>query len=74
MKTLAKIQAEIPTLSRADFWKLVNWFDEERNRRWDQEMEADAKSGKLDRLWKKVRHESADGETRPLEELFDEPL
>ena len=73
MKTLVKIRAEIPTLSRADFWKLVEWFDAERNRRWDQEMEADAKSGKLDRLWKKVRQEVAEGTTRLLEELLDEP-
>ncbi|MDB6037453.1 MAG: hypothetical protein JWM99_1294 [Verrucomicrobiales bacterium] len=71
VKTLAEIQAEISTFSRDEFWKLAEWFDAERNRRWDQEMAADAKSGKLVRLAQQARQEFAEGKTRPLEELLE---
>ena len=37
---------------------------------WDRQMEADAKAGRLDFLWKDAKQEIAAGKTRPLDELL----
>lgn len=37
---------------------------------WDRQMEADAKAGRLDFLWKEAKQEIAEGKTRPLDELL----
>ena len=37
---------------------------------WDRQMEADAKAGRLDFLWKEAKGEIAEGKTRPLDELL----
>lgn len=39
---------------------------------WDRQIEADAKAGKLDFLWKEAEHEIAQGSLRPLDELLGE--
>jgi hypothetical protein len=36
---------------------------------WDRRMEADAKAGRLDFLWKEAQPEIAEGKTRPLDEI-----
>lgn len=50
MSSVFEIQQAIAQLTRDQFVELERWFDEERNRRWDEEIESDSKSGALDFL------------------------
>jgi hypothetical protein len=48
---------------------LARWFDAERKRKWDAQIEADSKSGALDTLLREVDDDIARGEVRPLDDL-----
>lgn len=48
--TVEQIQVEIEALPRNDFIRLRKWFIERDWEKWDQQMEADVASGKLDFL------------------------
>jgi hypothetical protein len=50
MNTLAEIENAVIHLSKSDFSKFRDWFDALKNKKWDQEFEADAANGLLDRL------------------------
>ena len=47
MSSVVEIEQAIAKLSRQQFVELERWFDAERNRKWDQQIEDDASSGKL---------------------------
>lgn len=47
---IEQLQTEIETLSEEEFAQLRRWFAEKDWERWDQQIEADAASGKLDLL------------------------
>lgn len=38
---------------------------------WDRQIEADAKAGKLDRLWQEALEDIEAGRTKPLDEIID---
>ncbi len=38
---------------------------------WDRQIEADAKAGKLDRVWKRALADIKAGRTKPLDEVID---
>ena len=71
MTTLQEIEKAIEGLPRQQFVELARWFDEERNRQWDQQIEADSASGALDRLLHEVERDAAEGRARPTDELCD---
>jgi hypothetical protein len=71
VSSVAEIEQAISRLSRGDFAELERWFDEERDRKWDQQIEADSKSGALDFLLREVEEDIAKGRTRPTDELCD---
>jgi hypothetical protein len=73
MSSVVEIEQAIAKLSRLEFAELVRWFDEERNRKWDQQIEVDSKSGALDFLLREVEEDAAQGRTRPTDELCDNP-
>jgi hypothetical protein len=73
MSSVAEIEHAISKLSRGAFVELERWFDEERNRKWDQQIEADSESGALDFLLREVEEDIARGRTRPTDELCDKP-
>jgi SepF-like predicted cell division protein (DUF552 family) len=37
---------------------------------WDREIEADAKAGRLDFIWKEAQQDMAEGKIRPLDEVL----
>ncbi len=66
MSKVEKIQAEIESLSQQDYRDLRQWFLERDWSRWDDEIEADSRSGKLDFLVKEAREEKSRGELKGL--------
>lgn len=66
MTTLEKIELDIAALAPADVRKLAAWFEEFTADLWDQQIEADAKAGRLDGIIHNARKEIAAGKVRPL--------
>lgn len=73
MSSVAAIEQAIAQLSPSDFGELERWFQDEINRKWDRQLEADSESGALDFLIKEVEEDLAQGRTRPADELFNDP-
>ena len=73
MSSVEEIEHAIANLSSREFGELERWFDAERNRLWDRQIEADSASGKLDFLLREVEADIAGGKTRPPNELCDLP-
>jgi hypothetical protein len=72
MGSVAEIEQAIAKLSPREFAELEQWFDAQRDREWDRQLEADSASGALDFLLKEVDEEIAQGQTRPADELLDD--
>jgi hypothetical protein len=70
MSRVEQMQEEIAKLSRKEFGKLANWIVEERNRRWDQQLEEDSASGALDFLLAEVEGEISKGRTLPTVQVI----
>jgi len=50
MTTVEQIEAAILQLPSDDFRRLADWLQEQAERRWDEQIEADVRAGKLDAL------------------------
>jgi hypothetical protein len=50
MRRVEELQQQILTLSREEFAELRAWFWEHDSIAWDEQIEADSRSGKLDKL------------------------
>lgn len=66
MGKLEKIVRSVESLQGDDFKAFAEWFEQLRAERWDRQIEADAKAGRLDRIVEEAMHEIAAGKTRPL--------
>ena len=64
--TLSDIQLAIGKLDTNQVFALADWLDEYKNDRWDEQMEADAKAGKFDKIIAEVDEEIRKGLTTPL--------
>lgn len=73
MSSLEQIEEAIARLPNDDFAKLAQWFDEQRNRRWDEQIAADSASGALDFLVRELDEDIAAGRTRPIDEKRRQP-
>ena len=73
MNSIAEIEKAVTGLTSEEFIKFERWFDEERNRKWNQQLEADSGSGALDFLLKEVDEDIANGRTCPADEILDDP-
>ena len=51
MSTVQEIETAIANLPEDEFWKLADRVMALREEAWDRQMDADAKSGKLDALF-----------------------
>jgi len=66
---MTKVQAleeEIGKLSAAELAELREWFAEREADDWDREIERDAASGKLDRLFEKSVADHRAGKSREI--------
>ena len=66
MTQVEELQTRIRNLPIADFSELREWFLQLEDELWDQQISADFKAGKFDRLIEKARAEFAHGKAREL--------
>ena len=66
LASVEDIQAAIEFLPSQEYMRIRQWFSERDWKEWDEQLEADSKSGKLDFLMEEALREKAQG---PLREL-----
>ncbi len=66
MGKVEKIEQDIEMLSKSELKAFRRWFQEYDAQAWDQQIEADANSGKLDRLAKEAIGEYRSGKASEL--------
>jgi len=71
MSSVAEIEDAIGKLPPGEFVQLERWFDAERNRKWDRQLEEDASSGKLREMYERLRSENQGQANVPLDEFLD---
>ena len=64
MDRVEEIEAAINGLPPEDFKRLVTWFREREQERWDEQMDRDSSAGKLDFLFEEADNEAAQGRLR----------
>ena len=66
MSTVQEIEKAIEHLPTEEFFKLGEWFDDQRERLWDERIARDAQSGRLDFLIEEARAARKSGTLRPF--------
>ena len=66
MTRVETIEEEIQALSQAEFEELREWVLERDWQAWDKQIEEDAASGKLDKLFEKALASHRAGESREI--------
>ena len=66
MSTVQEIEKAIEHLPTEEFFKLGEWFDDQRERLWDERIARDAQSGRLDFLIEEARAARKSGALRPF--------
>jgi hypothetical protein len=72
MSSVTEIEEAIAKLPPGQFIQLERWFDAERNRVWDQQIEKDAQSGKLQELYERLQSENQNQSNVSLDEFLDD--
>jgi hypothetical protein len=65
-ETVADIENAVLKLSRSSLEEFAEWFDEYRERSWDEQIESDSAAGRFDALIGQAKAEHDAGRTRPL--------
>ncbi|MBH8573341.1 hypothetical protein I8752_10015 [Nostocaceae cyanobacterium CENA369] len=73
MNSLLEIEAAIMQLSGGEIRELSNWLQEYLNDSWDKQIEADAKSGKLDWMIQRAKADIDANRVKPLDEVLNNP-
>lgn len=66
MTRVEKIEKDSQSLTPAEFSQLREWLLEQDWTAWDQQIERDAASGKLDDLIRRAVEDHSSGKSRPL--------
>jgi len=69
--TVEEIEAAIEKLSPEDFRRLAAWIKERDSDAWDKQIEEDARTGRLDRLYERLVKEDSEESEMPLNEFLD---
>ena len=72
MSTLAEIEESIAKLPPAEFRELLRRLNERDDEAWDQELEKDVKSGRLDALYARLEKENAGEAEVSLDDFLDQ--
>lgn len=70
MTTRLEVESAIKQLPENEVRDLAKWLQEYLDERWDQQIEADFASGKLDRLIAKAELDIAANHVRDLDEVL----
>jgi hypothetical protein len=71
MSSVAEIDEAIAKLPPEEFGQLERWFDAERNRKWDWQIEEDGQSGKLHEMYQRLQSENKGQPSFSLDEFLD---
>ena len=66
MSTVAEIESAIEKLDAKKIRQLGGWLDELRDRLFDEQIEGDAKAGRLDKMIAKAKADHRAGKARPF--------
>jgi hypothetical protein len=66
MSKVDELKRVIERLPREEFTELVRWLSEKEWERWDREIEADSKAGRLDFLVREALDEKTRGTLKDL--------
>jgi hypothetical protein len=66
MSKVDELKRAIERLPREEFTELVRWLSEKEWERWDREIEADSKAGRLDFLVREALDEKTRGTLKDL--------
>ena len=66
MSKINALRKAIETLSEEEYVELRQWFSNRDLKRWDEEIENDSKSGKLDFLIEEALNEKRQGKLKDL--------
>jgi hypothetical protein len=72
LSTVQEIESAIEKLPRAEFLALVDRLRARHADAWDQQIEADAQSGRLDALFARLEKENRGQPEIPLDEVLDD--
>ncbi len=72
MSTVQEIETAIQKLKPQEIHEVADWLQELREGFWDQQIDADAKAGRLDPLAEKALEDYRAGRTKPLDEILDQ--
>ena len=73
MSRLTEIEAAIAKLPPPEFRELLHKLNERDAAEWDRQIEDDARSGGLDRLYSRLMEEDGIQPKVPLDEVLDDP-
>ena len=71
MSTVKDIEAAISRLDPSDLSELRAWFAKFDDDAWDRQIEADAKNGRLEAMYRRLMNEEGEGPLIPLDEVLD---
>ena len=66
LSKVEEIQSTIESLSQQEYAQLRDWFVERDWKAWDEQIERDSETGKLDFLIEEAHDEKAKGKLKPL--------
>jgi hypothetical protein len=66
MSKVEELKTQIEKLPKDEFTELVRWLSEKEWERWDKEIEADSKAGRLDFLVRESIDEKTKGTLKDL--------
>ena len=66
MSKIDELKADIERLPGEEIAELFRWLSEREWERWDKEIEADSRAGRLDFLLREAREEKAKGTLREI--------
>ena len=61
MDRVEEIEAAIDSLTTEEFQRIAQWFRDLEQKRWDEQLDCDSVSGKLDFLFEEAESESQKG-------------
>lgn len=71
MNSLPEIEAAIMQLSKDELHALSDWLQAYLDDAWDRQIEADAKTGRLDKLLQRADADIAANRVKPLDEVLN---